>query len=266
MRRVVIPERWERIISLVDHQGNVTVEQIAHEIDISPATVRRDLDRIEKRGLIRRTRGGAMPSPRTRIGATLAESRRINPTEKELIGRVAAELVESGDILMIDGGFTTYQVARHLQATDITVVTNSIDVLHVLVGREGITLVLLGGDINLRSGTTVGPFTEYQIQQFNADKVILGADAVSPEEGISVPLSQTAQTKKAMIEHSRELILVADYSKIGKSTLYKVAPAENISTMVTDDKADKEVLDTFRSLGVEVVVAGQDSQAGNEAA
>lgn len=258
MRRVVIPERWERIIALVDHQGNVTVEQVAQEIGISPATVRRDLDRIEKRGLIQRTRGGAMPSPRARIGATLAESRRINPTEKELIGRATAELVEPGDILMIDGGFTTYQVARHLQATDITVVTNSIDVLQVLVGREGVTLVLLGGDLNIRSGTTVGTITEHQIRQFNADKVILGTDAVSPEEGISVPLSQTAQTKRAMIEQSREVILAADFSKIGRSTLYRVAPAEAISTLVTDERADKGLLDAFRAVGVEVVVAGQD--------
>lgn len=147
MKRIIIPERWERIIDLVERQGSATVERIGQVLGISPATVRRDLARIQQRGLIERTRGGAAPSQRMPIGPTLAESRRINPAEKELLGRTAAELVEAGDTVTIDGGFTTFQLARHIAVTDLRVVTNSFDVLQALVGRPGITLMMIGGEL-----------------------------------------------------------------------------------------------------------------------
>ena len=91
MRRVIIPERWEKIIDLVEEQDGASVEEIGRALDISAPTVRRDLARIQQRGLIDRTRGGAAPSSGSRLGLTLAESRRVNPAEKELIGRVAAD-------------------------------------------------------------------------------------------------------------------------------------------------------------------------------
>ena len=262
MRTIVIPERWERIIDLVEEQGGASIEQIAQALGVSEATARRDLARIRERGLIERTRGGAAPAPRPRIGRTLAESRSINPSEKEAIGRVAAGMIEPGDTLMVDGGFTTYQVARHISAPDVTVVTNSFDVAQALAGRPDVTLIIIGGELNPVSGTTVGPLTERQITELAADKAVLGADAVSPEDGLTSPKSFTAQTKRAMIERSRRLIVVADYSKLGRSTLYRVAPAEAISTLITDDKADPAIVETFRAAGVEVIVAGPASESG----
>ncbi len=255
VKKIMIPDRWEEIIQLVEEQGSATVEQIAQGLDISPATVRRDLARIHQRGLIKRTRGGAEPSSRTRIKPTLAESRKTNPVEKELIGRVAAELIEPGDIVMIDGGFTTYQVALNIAAKDVTVVTNSLDVTQALAGREDIRLIVIGGELSAESGSTVGPAAEHQILPLVADKAILGTDAISPEDGISSPNSQIAGAKKAMIQCSRELIVVADYSKLGRSALYRVASADSITTLVTDDRADQGILDVFRASGVEVIVA-----------
>jgi DeoR family fructose operon transcriptional repressor len=190
-----------------------------------------------------------------RVGPTLAESRKLNPADKEIIGRVAAELVEPDDILMIDGGFTTYQVARQITAANISVVTNSFDVAQALVGREGVTLVILGGELSVSTGTTIGPTTEQQILQLGADKAILGADAISPDEGLSSPIALTSQTKKAMISRSREVIIVADHTKLGKVALYGVAPVESITTLVTDIGADQSMLDEFRAAGIEVIVA-----------
>lgn len=255
MRTVMIPDRWEKIIALVDQHGSATVEQIASALDVSISTVRRDLSRIHSHGLIERTRGGAEPSTQIRVGPTLAESRKINPKEKEKIGRVAADLIEDGDTIMIDGGYTTYQVALNITAKDVTVITNSLDVAQVLAPRDDIHLVMLGGELSTDIGTTVGPATEQQISAFIASKAILGADAISPEDGISSPTSLTAQTKMAMIRCSREVIVVADYGKLGKSAMYRVAPAEKVTTIVTDDKAGPATLDMFRASGVEVIVA-----------
>jgi DeoR/GlpR family transcriptional regulator of sugar metabolism len=189
------------------------------------------------------------------VGPTLAESRRICPREKELIGREAAMLVSDGDALVIDGGYTTYQVAINLKARNLSVVTNSLDVVRALLPRDDVSLILIGGEISRTSGTMVGPISENQLHHFNAAKAILGADAVDPEHGLCSPLHSTAQTKQAMIRSARELIVVADALKLGRSALYRVAPLEAVSTLVTDDRADPDILEAFRACGTEVVVA-----------
>ncbi|MHB0999544.1 MAG: DeoR/GlpR family DNA-binding transcription regulator [Armatimonadota bacterium] len=258
MKRRIIPERWEQIIEMLENQGGLSVDQIAQALKVSSATVRRDLALIHQRGLIKRTRGGAEPSPQMREDRTLSESRKINPVEKEIIGAATAELICSGDTLMVDGGFTTYQVARQVSVGDITVVTNSIDVVNAMTNRDDVTLVIIGGELNRTSGTTVGPMTESQLLLLRADKAILGANAISPEEGVSSPNPYTAQTKRAMVRGSREVIVVADHSKLGKLAAYSVAPIESISVLVTDDKANNEILDAFRAAGVEVIVASAE--------
>ncbi len=256
MKHFLLPERWERIVSLAEARGSVSVEELAEELNISTATVRRDLARIQERGLIARTWGGAAPRHVT-VGPTLAESRTINPRQKECIGRAAAELVHPDDSVLIDGGFTAYQAARALPAP-LQVVTNSLDVAHALAGREGISLVVIGGNLSAASGTMVGPLTESQLELFHVDKAILGTDALSVEEGLSSPNSQTAQTKRAMIARARERIVVADSSKLGRFALYAVAPLESITTLVTDDQAEPELLEQIRAHGVEVIVASQE--------
>ena len=158
---------------------------------------------------------------------------------------------------MIDGGFTTYQVARHIHEPGVRVVTNSFDVAQAVIGNKSITLVLLGGEMLTESGTTVGPATESQIQDLAADKAILGINAISAEDGLFSNTQLTAQTKKAMIGRSREVIVVADSTKLGRSALYRVAPIECVTTLVTDDKADESTIEAFRAAGVEVIVAGE---------
>lgn len=255
MNKILIPERWEKIIEMVEVRDGASVEEIAGMLAISPATVRRDLDRIQQRGLIERTHGGAAPSQHRSLGLTLAESRRINPAEKEIVGRAAAELIEPDDTLMFDGGFTTFQAARNIRAQGVRVITNSFDVAQAVLGQRDVKLVLLGGELLPASGTTVGPTVVAQAGNLNADKAFVGANAFSVEGGLSSNDQLTAQTKRAMIERSREVIVVADHTKLGRAELYHVAPISAITTLVTDDKADEGVLDAFREAGLEVVVA-----------
>jgi DeoR family transcriptional regulator, fructose operon transcriptional repressor len=259
----MLPERWERIIELVEEQGRTSVEEIAQTLGVSLPTVRRDLAHIQQRGMIKRLRGAAEPCPIARPVITLAESRRVNPLEKELIGSASAALIEPGDCVMIDGGFTTYQVARFLNASDLTVVTNSLDVAQAVATRKDISLVVLGGPLMVESGTTVGPTTERQIAELAADKAILGANAFSHVDGLYADVQLTAEVKKAMIRSCREVIVVADASKLGKSALYKAAPLEAIGTLVTDDKADEELLQAVRSAGTKVVVASRSEESTN---
>ncbi|MDO8587305.1 MAG: DeoR/GlpR family DNA-binding transcription regulator [Armatimonadota bacterium] len=263
MQGTILPERWERIIELVENQGRASVEEIAQTLGVSRPTVRRDLTSIQRRGLIRRLRGGAERSEVARPAITLADSRRVNPVEKELIGRVAAGLVRPGDCVMLDGGFTTYQVARHLPVGDLTVVTNSLDVAQAIATRKDVSLVVLGGLLLVESGATSGPTTESQIAELAADKAILGANAFSPEDGLFADMQLVAEVKKAMIRSCSEIIVVADASKLGKSALYRAAPLDAIGTLVTDDRADEAALEEIRQAGVKVVVASRSEDLTN---
>jgi DeoR family fructose operon transcriptional repressor len=240
---------------MVDTRGGASVEEIGRTLGISVATVRRDLARIEARGLVERTRGGATPSQNVALGPTIAESRRVNPAEKEAIGREAARLVNDGDTLMLDGGFTTFQVARHIASKNVSVVTKSFDVVQALLSKDDVSVVMVGGEFDRVSGTAVGSMTNKSLAGFSVAKAILGADAVSVEAGLCSPTPLTADTKKSMNDCAHQLIVVADHSKLGKFALYQVAALGAIDTLVTDDKADVGLLEAFREAGVEVIVA-----------
>ncbi|MCX8052883.1 MAG: DeoR/GlpR family DNA-binding transcription regulator [Armatimonadetes bacterium] len=257
---VIIPERWERIVDLVESMGQASVDDIARALDVSAPTVRRDLARLQQRGLISRFHGGARPSARALPGFTITQSRRVNPKEKEAIGRAAAALVQLGSCVVIDGGFTAYQVARHIEVPDVKVITNSLDVAQVLATRRDVTLVMLGGEVLVESGTTVGPTAVAQLAELVADVAFLGANAISIEEGLCADMQLTAETKKAMIRTVREVVVVADHSKLGRSALHRVAPTQALNVLVTDDKADPSVLDSFRAAGVRVIVANTSEE------
>jgi DeoR family fructose operon transcriptional repressor len=179
----------------------------------------------------------------------------MNPLAKAAIGRAAAALVARGDCLLLDGGFTTYELARQIEVEEATVVTNSLDVARLVASRRESRLVVLGGQLLTESGTLVGPATQRQLAGLVADKVFLGANALSPDAGLCSDIELTAETKRAMVAAARQVIVVADHSKLGRSALYRVAPVESINTLVTDEGAEASLLDTFRAAGVRVIVA-----------
>ena len=157
-----------------------------------------------------------MPLEHLPIGPTLAESLAMNLPEKECIGREAAKLIEDGDTIILDGGVTTCQVARFLSAQNVSVITNSIDVIQALIPKPGVRIIIVGGELNRSTGTSVGPQADVQLGQLRAAKAILGANALSVEAGLCSPEPLTAQTKRTMAACARELIVVADHTKLCK--------------------------------------------------
>lgn len=252
---MIIPKRWNRILEVVDAQGETSVEDLAGLMRKSPATIRRDLNRLAEEGLVQRTHGGVRPVRRIFVGRTLAESRCSHPREKEAIGRAAAQLVQPGEALFIDGGYTTFQVARHLGGKALTVATNSLDVAQALAPHDEVTIILLGGEVNRAAGAAFGVDAVRRVEELIVDRAILGADALSAEEGLSTPLSAVSELKAAMVCRARRVTIVADHSKLGRYALYRAAPVEAVSTIVTDSQADPALLKTFRQRGIEIVVA-----------
>ncbi len=185
----------------------------------------------------------------------MAESGTINVDVKEKIGKAAAAFISPGETVMLDAGSTTAQVVRHLQSSNLTLVTNSFDAVISAMSKPEIDLLMVGGLVRVHGGATVGPTAEDQIRLFKADTAVLGMNGVSPDDGLTTPNLLVAQIKRQMIAQSNRLILVADHTKLGVSALCRVAPMETVEVLVTDEDADPEILDAIRALGVEVVVA-----------
>ncbi len=251
-----VAERWERISQLLKANGRVTVEEISQRLSVSPSTIRRDLRQMHKKGMLVRTRGGAIQSEQVSFDPSVTESLAKQVSEKEDIGRLAASLIASGDTVIIDGGATTLQVAKHIQTSRIMVVTNSFDIVAELKAKEGIGLIMIGGVVRGQSNVTYGPTAEAELSRLRADKAIIGANGISAEDGLTGPDPLYAQIKATIISRASEVIVVVDHTKLGHVGLCQVAPLDSVTTVVTDRKAEEEQVRAIREAGVEVMVAG----------
>lgn len=250
-----VPERWDKIRAVLDQKGRATVEELADLFGVSRSTIRRDLLEMHQRNLLLRTRGGAVRSQMVAFDRSASESGTINVESKERIGKAAAALISAGETVMLDAGSTTRQVVKHLQAPNMTLVTNSFDAAIAGMAKPDVDLIMVGGLLRTHGSATIGPTAEDQIALFKADTAILGMNAISPKDGLTTPNLLVAQIKRAMIAQSNRLIVVADHTKLGMSALCKVAPMEEADILVTDEEADPEILSAIRALGVEVIIA-----------
>jgi DeoR/GlpR family transcriptional regulator of sugar metabolism len=255
-------ERLRRIIQMITENGTVHVPDVADRFGISASTVRLDLKELERRGLIVRTHGGAI-APESRSGRPVLEVQKTFPqrlveniTQKEAIGKAAADLIGDGETIMIDGGTTTRQIFNNLvNHRFLILVTNVVNTYPSLVSNDDIRVVLTGGELEPGSMTLVGEVGQLTLSRYRASKAILGTDAVSALFGITTLEVQTAALKKCMIENSDTLIVVADSSKINKVSLVPVAPLTAVDILVTDDGIDPAARAEIENLGVQVIAA-----------
>lgn len=257
-------ERIWRITQKLMHEQRVQSKELADLFDINIATIRMDLQELEKRGVARRVYGGAvLASPnQAPVNLSLMESpftERVNLqlAEKEAIGRAAARLICDRETVMIDGGSTTYQVVQNLgEKSNLTIISCMVHSLwQELVHKSNIQIFLTGGYLRPESLSLVGDFTENMLRNFRASKAILGIDAISLENGLTALNFLEASIKKRMIESSQELIIVADHTKFGKVSPIPVAPLEQVSKIITDCHVPEEQVIQLQQRGVEVIVA-----------
>jgi len=252
---LVAPDRWDRISDLIKENGRATVDEIVRILNVSPATARRDLRQMHRMGLIARTRGGAVQPTQAAFDPAFTETQHMEASEKEAIGRFAAAMIEPGDTVVIDGGSTTRQVALNVSAAKVVVVTNAYSVVSALMPKDNVEVIVVGGLLSRHSGVAVGPDAVRGITQLRADKAIMGVNGISVQDGITIPNRLVAEVKQAIVQHSRELIVVADHTKLGTSSLFSIAPIDAVDKLITDSGATEEQIRPFREAGVEVLVA-----------
>lgn len=250
------PERQQAILEIARRDGRVEVRWLAEHFAVTPETIRRDLTAMERRGLVRRAHGGAIPIERLGVEPAVADRDVLFTAEKERIAAAALGELPDGGSVIIDAGTTTARLAA-LLPTDIelTVVTHSIPIAAVLAAKPNIDLHLLGGHVRPRTLATVGSWTEDALRTISADVAFLGINALSVERGLTTPDLAEARIKRSLIDAARRTVVLADSSKAGREDFAHVSSLERIDALVTDAGLDADHATAFESAGVEVVIA-----------
>ncbi len=232
-------ERQEIIVQLIAEKGAVSVAELCERFGVSDMTIRRDLSILEATSLLRRIHGGAVSARGRSYEPPVLTRVHEAPAAKRAIGRLAASLVHEGDSIALDIGTTTLEMARHLtRMRDITVLTNSLAIVNLLIDQPGIRLMLCGGIVRPGEHSLIGPVAEDTFSRFFVDKAFIGIGGVDLVAGLTEYNLEDAQVKRCMIQNSQRCILLSDSRKFGHKTFASVAPLAEVDEIVTDDQLD----------------------------
>lgn len=253
--------RRSAILQQVREDSTVNVSQLSKQFGVSEVTIRKDLKILKERKLLVRIHGGAIMS--VRANKDESEERNINfkslvnSREKQAIGRAAAAHINDGDTILIDSGTTALEVAKNLDAfQDLTIITNSVTAMTEALKYKRFKVILLGGTVRESSNSTVGPLAESNLKLFYCDKLFLGVDSFSVDNGLSTPSVEEASTNQVMISRAREVIAVFDSSKVNKRALAFISSVDKINTVITDSHLPASVKSQLKSLKINVEMVG----------
>lgn len=235
----------------------LSVAELSQKFGVSEVSIRHDLEELERRGLLRRVRGGAVSVPQTILEWSFAEKMLMNREQKERIGRAAAAMIRNGDVIIMDSGTTVVHVARHisrdiLDSGQLTVITSSLPIVRELGSWRGVHLILLGGVYLPMQEVVVGPQALANLAGLHADKMFLGAGGLSPEVGATTATVLDAEVDRSCVRAAEKVIAVIDSTKIGRKGLAAVVPLQDIDILVTDTGAPPDFVSRARELGVDV--------------
>ncbi len=246
-------ERLSAILEALANDGSVGVADLATQLDVSAATVRRDLEFLEQQRMLTRTHGGAVAQG-VLYELPLRYKSGRHQEEKKRIAAEAASRVADGVAIGLTGGTTTTEVARAvIDRQRLTVVTNALNIASELAIRPNLKLVVTGGYARPESYELVGPLAEQALAGLNLDVVFLGVDGISPTAGITTHHEVEAHTNLALIERARHVVVVTDSSKIGLVAFAQICPIDRVHEVITDAGADRGLLAELREAGVVVV-------------
>ncbi len=258
-------ERRRQLVEYLAERGIADLAALMAHLDVSESTVRRDLAQLEEEGQIRRTHGGAVFVSERFSALNYAARESTMTAEKGAIGRAAAELVRDGEAILLDGGTTTFQVARHLKGRELQIVTNSLPIAALFASKTAVELVFVGGYIYPRTGVALGPLTRRMLESVHVNKAIMGAAGIT-QEGLFNANVLMVEAERQMMTSADEVIIVADHSKFGKRALAQLCPLGRVSKLICDGGLAEEWRQIVRKAGVELIVveAGQQTEAPSE--
>ncbi|GAA3090993.1 DeoR/GlpR family DNA-binding transcription regulator [Streptomyces roseofulvus] len=262
-------ERWNALLELLATEGRLEVEETAVALDVSAATIRRDLDELAEQQMLVRTRGGALAHGVSYELPLRYKSSR-HASEKQRIAAAAVELVGEGDVVGLNGGTTTTEVARALalragggrreasDATDVTapvftVVTNALNIAGELAVRPQIKLVVTGGVARPQTYELVGPLTAGVLDEVVLDVAVLGVDGIDPRLGVMTRQEDEASISRLFAERAQRVVVVADSSKMGKRAFARICGLDAVDVVVTDAEAPADAVARLEDVGIKVL-------------
>lgn len=248
-------ERYERIVQLVNDRGSARVTELAELCQVTEETIRRDLDKLEEAGRLKRSHGGAvsMKESGSQQEIPYFEREITNAEEKKRIAEAAVERIAPRDRILLDASSTAWYMARILPDIPLTVLTNSVKAAAELGGKEKIEVLSTGGLLAHRSLSFVGPLAERALDDYHVDKAFLSCKGVHPERGLSESTELQAKVKQRMAGIADHVYLLADASKFGVQAFARVADLGAVHTVITDRRVDPETAEQLRGIGLEVV-------------
>ncbi|WP_037854943.1 DeoR/GlpR family DNA-binding transcription regulator [Streptomyces sp. NRRL S-340] len=247
-------ERHARILEHVSARGAIDVTELSRLLNVSGATIRRDLQHLSRLNLLRRTHGGAVQGSAGPELPVQHRTERSRP-QKQAIARAAARLVPRGAVVGMTGGTTVTEIARVLAARGaVTIVTNAVNIAAETVPHHDVTLVVVGGYARTESYELVGPIAEKTLADHHTDITFLGVDGISAEHGCTTHDQLEAATDRAFAASSDRTVVVADHSKIGRATFARICSLKDVDHLVTDQAAPADALAAITGAGVAVTV------------
>jgi DeoR/GlpR family transcriptional regulator of sugar metabolism len=254
-------ERKRKISQFIEENKRATVTELSELFGVSESTIRRDLEVLDEQGVIQRAHGGAVVVERAAPEPPIIQRIVENEEEKKKIGRAAAQLVRDGETVFLGSGTTTLEVARNLvDKSNLTVITNALNIANLFAGNPNITVIVVGGLLRHSELSMIGHITEQVLKELRADKVIMGMRAISIEEGLTNDYLPETMTDRAIIQFAPEVILVADHSKFDKVSTALVAPITSVNKMVTDVDTPTQIVADLRAMGIDVIIAPDDAE------
>ncbi|WP_438349888.1 DeoR/GlpR family DNA-binding transcription regulator [Paenibacillus sp. FA6] len=236
---MLVAERYEMIVGLVNDRGSIRVTELSELCQVTEETIRRDLDRLEKSGRLRRSHGGAVNIKDHHPETPYGEREIMHADEKRRIAKEAVKRIQPNDRILLDASTTAWYMAAIVPDIPLTVLTNSIKVALELSGKEKIQVISTGGLLSQRSLSFVGPLAERTLDTYHVDKCFFSCKGVHLERGISESNELQAQVKQRMIGISDHVFLLADSSKFGVQSFTHVGELDGVSEIITDQNLDQ---------------------------
>ncbi len=250
-------ERRSRLLEFVRLRRFASLPELAEQLEVSESTIRRDLEHLERQGSTRRIHGGVLYAGSSPKMPHFDARQSARWAQKRAIAERAVELIEDGDTILLDGGSTTYEVARLLVGRPVHVVTTSLPVANLFASDSGSDLVLIGGNICPRTGVAQGPYADKMLGMVRVRKSILGVAGIN-DEGFFNNNLLLVETERAMMQAADEVILVADSSKLGRQSLTHLCSLAEVDHLVVDSGISQEWRDKVAAAGVSLLVADEN--------
>lgn len=255
-------EREELILRLIKDKGFVSFRELERRLAGSPATIRRDLERLANDGKLKRVHGGAKridaadigAAPHSLSGVPFHENVHLNLPQKQSIAKAAAALCQPGEGVMIDGGSTTLQMCAHLAGLNLQVLTNSLHIVSALIGQRGTRVLVPSGAVFPEQSIILSVFGEDGMPRFHAPKLFMGAASIGPQGLMQADVVLVAGERR-LIERADEVIVLADASKFEASSGNVVCALEEIDAIITDSRIKPKTADMIAKAGVKLLIA-----------